>query len=123
MTVLDAITQLLKDNNLSLNDIKCFSIHFWDGEDANLKTISLPTYKDNKPAMYDEYREVIFKDIAEYSDIEGFGTIWLNNGDWLFRDQPQLEEVYPDGWRYATVPEIPKSLILNSQGNLTPEQV
>jgi len=126
--VLYAIKELLRSHDLQLDDIKCFSISFYDGmeevkvlcyhyEEPKYKTISLPTYEGKKPAMYDEYREAMFEDIAKYSEIEGFGTVWLNNGDWLWRDQPHVEEVYPDGWRYGTVPVIPKKLILDKQGN------
>ena len=130
MSTLDEIIQVLKNHNLSLDDIKCFSISFYNGiekvetdygsfDEPKYKTITLPTYEgDNKPAMYDEYREAMLEDIAKIASIEGFGTVWLKNSDWLFRQQPQLEEVYPSGWGYETVPVIPKSLILNSQGNL-----
>ena len=123
MNTLEIITHLLKNNDLSLDDIKCFRIYFWIGtrdvevdgnfyEEPKYKTISLYTYEDSKPAMYDDHREAMFEDIAEIPSIEGFGTVWLNNGDWLFRQQPELEEVYPAGWGYETVPEIPKGLIL-----------
>ena len=129
MNTLEEITQLLKNNNLSLDNIKCFDIYFWDGtelvdygpggthEEAKYSNISLRTYEDSKPAMYDDHREAMFEDIAEIASIEGFGTVWLNNGDWLSRQQPHWEEVYPAGWGYETVPQIPESLIVNSQGN------
>tara|TARA_R100001463_G_scaffold2822_7_gene11717 strand:+ start:8676 stop:9089 length:414 start_codon:yes stop_codon:yes gene_type:complete len=127
--VLEEIKSVLNNNGLQLDDIKCFTISFWVGtelvdygpyshEEPKYETINLPTYEgDDKPAMYDEYREAKLEDIAEIGSIEGFGTVWLNNGDWLYRPQPQLEEVYPSGWGYETVPVIPKSLILDKFGN------
>lgn len=135
MSTLDEILELLKNHNLSLDDIKCFSIAFYNGiekvetdygsfDEPKYKTINLPTYEgNNKPALYDDYREFMFEDIAKIASIEGFGMVWLNNGGWLFRNQPHMEEVYHDDWQYETIPLIPNSLILDIQGNPTPEQV
>ena len=121
--VLRELTQVLKEYDMEMSDVKCFEIVYDQqfGYDENAEIFTMYAYDTNhpKPALYDEHLEATIQDMNNCNYDEGygaqklFGTVWLKNGDWMTRGEYDGSE----WWEYHTMPDIPKHLMLDKQGN------
>ncbi len=111
----------LKSKGLNLTDIKCLTINIDrsysyntnlykdDGSDVvgNSKfkyTIPINSTQEEIDEVYNTMSLTPYDN--SYGTQELFGTVWMNNGDWLERHEYDGSE----WWEYKTCPDIPEYL-------------
>jgi hypothetical protein len=107
--------------------IKCayVKVGFFDSEwrdESNFKNrevVSLPVGYTTE--QYNTFLEILDKDSDfRCGEREVFGTIWLDNNHWLYKDNHIEEDVFhapneqDKEWLMRTPPPIPKQLLTNN---------
>ena len=115
--ILAELKARIEDNGLTMDNIKCAGLWLHQGYDMDTyedKGVDFKIYMYNgsKPALYDDYREAVISDMGKYEYDSGyggqelFGTVWMDNGEWLTRGEYDGSE----WWEHHRRPSIPEYL-------------